>query len=165
MKNEKFEEEIRRLTQPINRQLPRPWMTTMTNPLEADVFIVGMNQSREYRVDDVSHHTHIDALFNRNGQNCRQLYDETTKGKPSRTRPNIDDFVVRLNQKGVHNILETNVICYSTKMSRDLRKQNHAGGSERGEKIFRYLLAEISPTVLIVHGKKATQASQPHPRD
>ena len=42
--NNKFEEQIRRLTEPINGQLPRPWMTEMRNPLEADVFIVGMNQ-------------------------------------------------------------------------------------------------------------------------
>ena len=41
---EQFEEAIRRLTEPINGQYPRPWMTEMKRPWEADVFIVGKNQ-------------------------------------------------------------------------------------------------------------------------
>ena len=149
---DKFEERIRELTKPINGQLPRPWMTDMKNPLEADVFIVGKNQSREYPAADIPHQRHLDALFNRNGESCRGLYNETTRGKPSPTRRNIDDFVARLNQQGIHNILETNVICYSTPMSAVLRTQAHTGGARKGEDIFRYLLAEIAPTVLIVHG-------------
>jgi|TARA_B110000967_G_scaffold171343_1_gene181775 hypothetical protein len=36
-----FEETISLLTQPLNGQYPRPWMTNLTNPQEADVFIVG----------------------------------------------------------------------------------------------------------------------------
>ena len=154
---DKFEGKIRELTEPINGQLPRPWMTEMKNPLEADVFIVGMNQSNGYSAEDIPHQRHLDALFNRNGESCRGLYDETTKGKPSRTRQNIDRFVARLNQRAIHNILETNVICYSTPMSADLRNQAHAGGARKGEEIFRYLLAEIAPTVLIVHGKGSAE--------
>jgi hypothetical protein len=37
-------------------------------------------------------------------------------------------------------------------MSADLRNQAHVGGARKGEEIFRYLLTEIAPTVLIVHG-------------
>ena len=148
---DKFEEKIRELTNPINGQLPRPWMTTMTNPLEADVFIVGMNQ-RKWYPEDIPHQRHLDALFNRNDESCRRLYDEVTKGKPSPTRQNIDGLVARLNQRNIHNILETNVICYSTSMSAELRNQAHADGARKGEDIFHYLLAEIAPTVLIVHG-------------
>lgn len=157
MRNDDFEEKIRKLTKPINGQLPRPWMTAMTNPLEADVFIVGKNQSREYSNKDVPHKRHMDALFNRNGQGCRELYDEVTENKPSRTRGNIDDFVSRLNQRDIHNILETNVICYSTKMSKNLRDKGYAAGAAQGEKIFRYLLNEISPEILIVHGVDAVR--------
>ena len=149
---DKFEEKIRELTEPINGQLPRPWMTGMKNPTEADVFIIGMNQSREYSAKDVTHRRHLDALFNKNGESCRGLYDERTKGKSSRTRPNIDRLVAHLNRQNIHNILETNVICYSTPMSAELRAQDHAGGAAKGEKIFRYLLEEIAPAVVIVHG-------------
>ena len=154
---DKFEGKIRELTEPINGQLPRPWMTEMKNPLEADVFIVGKNQSKTYSAEDIPHQRHLDALFNRNGESCRGLYDGTTKGKPSPTRQNIDGLVARLNQRHIHNILETNVICYSTSMSVDLRNQAHAGGARKGEEIFRYLLAEIAPTVLIVHGKGSAE--------
>ena len=38
-----FETKIRELTKPINGQLPRPWMTELEDPAQADVFIVGMN--------------------------------------------------------------------------------------------------------------------------
>ena len=149
---DKFEETIRKLTEPCNGQLPRPWMTKIKNPLESDVFVVGKNQSKGYSSRNIPHQRHLDALFNRNGESCRGLYDEITNGKPTPTRRNIDRFVARLNELNIHNILETNVICYSTPMSADLRSQAHAGGARKGEEIFRYLLTEIAPTVLIVHG-------------
>ena len=152
MMNEKFEERIRELTQPVNGQLPRPWMTQMKSPLEADVFIVGMNQRNGYPANDIPHPRHLDALFNRNGESCRGIYNEVTKGKPSPTRQNTDRFVARLNEQGIQNILETNVVCYSTPMSSVLRNQAHAGGARKGEEIFRYLLDEIAPRVLIAHG-------------
>ena len=152
---DRFEERIRELTAPINGQLPRPWMTDMKNPQEADVFIVGMNQSRIYPADQIGHQRHTDALFNCNGENCRGLYDEVTGGNPSRTRRNIDRLTGRLNQQGVHRIVETDVTCYSTPRSADLRTQAHTDGAKRGEEIFRYILGEIAPKVLIVHGKAA----------
>ena len=151
MKHE-FEARIRRLTEPINGQFPRPWMTEMRSPWEADVFIVGMNQRNGYDVDKVPHQRHLDALFNRNGESCRGLYDEMTGGRPSPTRKNTDALVARLKTQCIHGILETNVICYSTPMSGDLRSPEHSGGTESGEDIFRYLLAEIVPAILIAHG-------------
>ena len=149
---DQFEETIRKLTEPINGQYPRPWMTEMENPWEADVFIVGMNQRNGYDVDRVSHQRHFDALFNGNGESCRGLYDELTAGKPSPTRQNTDALVAHLKDRNIHRILETNVVCYSTPMSGDLRRPEHSGGTESGEYIFRYLLAEVAPAVLIVHG-------------
>ena len=154
---DKFEEKIRELTAPINGQLPRPWMTRMRDPLEADVFIVGRNQRNPYSDIEILHRRHLDALFNRNGESCRSLYDEVTKGKPSPTRRNVDDLAARLNQRNIHNILETDVVCYSTPIGADLRKRANAGGARKGEEIFRYLLAEIAPTVLIVHGVGSVQ--------
>ena len=152
---DKFEDRIRELTKPINGQLPRPWMTSMEDPLQAEVFIVGMNQSREYPVDQICHRRHVDALFNRNRESCRGLYNEVTDGRPSRTRRNIDELSGSLKRQGIHRILETNVICYSTRMSRDLRTQAHAGGAKMGDDIFRYLLEQIHPPVIIVHGARA----------
>ena len=124
----------------------------MKNPLEAEVFIVGKNQKKGYSVCKISHQRHLDALFNRNGESCRGLYDELSGGKPSPTRKNTDDLVARLNKRNIHNILETNVICYSTPMSSDLSNSIHSGGAKKGEEIFRYLLTEIAPSVIIVHG-------------
>lgn len=150
--DDRFEEMIRELTKPVNRQLPRPWMTEMADPLQADVFIVGMNQRNPYPEEDISHQRHLDALFNRNGESCRGLYDEVTKGKPSRTRQNIDGLTARLKQREIHNILETDVVCYSTPLGRDLRNLANIDGARKGEEIFRYLLDEIVPKIIIVHG-------------
>lgn len=149
---EAFEETIRELTQPINGQLPRPWMTKMTNPLEADVFIVGMNQRNGYPADQIAHERHLDALFNQNGESCRGLYDEVTNGKLSQTRLNTDGLTARLNQRDVHDIIETNVVCFSTPLGKDLRKSENVEGARQGEEIFCYLLDAIAPPVLIVHG-------------
>ena len=106
---------------------------------------------------EIPHQRHLDALFNRNGESCHGLYDETTGGKPSRTRRNIDGLVARLNRHDIHNILETNVICYSTAMSADLSTQAHAGGAGKEEEIFRCLLSEIAPIVLVVHGVRSVE--------
>ena len=152
MSMNEFEKEIESLTQPINDQYPRPWMTKMKNPLEARVFIVGRNQRNGYPVNEISHRRHLDALFNKNGESCRGLYDEITQGKASPTRKNSDSLVAKLNNRNIHDILETDVICYSTPLSKDLRDSAHAGGRTRGTEIFRYLLSEISPEFLIVHG-------------
>ena len=160
MKNQ-FEETIRELTEPINGQYPRPWMTEMKTPWEAEVFVVGKNQKNGYAVNKVSHRRHLDALFNRDGESCRGLYDELTEGKPSLTRRNTDGLVAHLNKRNIHNILETNVICYSTPMSKDLNNPEHSGGTKRGEDIFRYLLAEIAPSVLIVHGVGSMKSISP----
>ncbi|WP_088894416.1 hypothetical protein [Leptolyngbya ohadii] len=150
-----FETVISKLTLPLNGQYPRPWMTDLTNPLDADVFIVGRNQARGYSEDRITHQRHLDGLFNRNGQTCRKVYDELNdiQGKGSSpTRKNIDKLrqVLRLN--GVNNIVETNVICYSTPMSDDLRLVEHSGGILRGSEIFLYLIEAIHPRILIAHG-------------
>ena len=133
----------------------------MKNPREAEVFVVGKNQKNGYAVNKVSHRRHIEALFNRNGESCRGLYDEFTEGKPSRTRKNTDGLVDRLNKRNIHKILETNVICYSTPTSKDLNNPGHSGGTKRGEDIFRYLLTEIAPAVLIVHGVGSVKSISP----
>ena len=162
--SDSFEEKIRELTKPINGQLPRPWMTEMTNPRDAEVFIVGMNQAKKYCAERIPQQRHIDALFNRNGESCRTLYDKVTNSESSPTRRNIDCLVERLKQRDIRNILETNIVCYSTPRSDDRTKHDHADGTRKGKEIFRYLLDEISPAILIVHGKRPVEHISKIPR-
>lgn len=145
-----FEQSIFAATRPLNGQLPRPWMTDLSNPLDARVFIVGRNPARTYDASMLAHVRHVDALFNRNGQSCRGLYDELVES--SATRRNIDLLNGMLKQAGVDQVLETNVICYSSPMSADLDEPRHAGGRTAGEAVFRLLLDSIRPRVLIAHG-------------
>lgn len=153
-----FEETIQQLTRPVNNQYPRPWMTKLADPTSARVFIVGKNQAKGYPVERVGDQArHLDALFNRNGQSSRKLYDEITGGEPSPTRLNTDGLTRRLEELGVPEILETNVICYSTPLSSHLSLPAHAGGRERGQEIFQALLHFIRPAVLIVHGTGAAK--------
>jgi hypothetical protein len=157
-----LESGIRDFTAPVGGQYPRPWITTLQDPCDAKVFIVGMNQAKTFSVGDVdSHDLYIDALFNRNGQSCRHLYDRITRGKPSPTRCNIDDLNRRLRAHGVTAILETNVICYGTPMSADLTRPQHSAGSKRGEELFKFIVTEIDPPVIIVHGTGAAKKLAP----
>lgn len=147
-----FEGAISMLTEPVNGQYPRPWMTDLTDPLSADVFVVGKNQRNGYETSRLTHQRHLAALFNRNGESCRGVYDEITALRPSPTRVNTDRFRKALAVEGIWRVLETNVVCYSTPMSNDLRLPQHKGGSIRGSDIFRALLHFIQPKVLIAHG-------------
>lgn len=149
----KLEAAIRELTRPINGQYPRPWTTSSKDPASSKVFVVGMNQAKGFPAEVVgSHDQYLDALFNRDPETCRQLYDRVTKKRPSPTRENTDDLVRRLERHGVTDVLETNVICYSTPMSSDLGGDSHSGGAARGRDIFKKLFEIIEPKIMIVHG-------------
>ena len=149
----RFEQSICELTRPINGQYPRAWMTDLANPRDARVFLVGRNWGVTYREADVaSHDQFIDAHFNRNGESCRALYNEVTRGRPTKTKQNHDVLLRLLREKGVCEILETNVICYGTPLARDLGRPEHLGGRERGKEVFRVVREEIRPRVLISHG-------------
>jgi hypothetical protein len=147
-----FETAISQLTEPLNGQYPRPWMTDSTNPLSASLFIVGKNQAKGYGVERLTHQRHMNSLFNRAGESCRRVYDEMTGFSPSPTRVNTDRFRAVLAKEGIIGILETNVVCYSTPMSSDLRLPQHTGGTVRGTDIFRTLLHFVKPRVLVAHG-------------
>ena len=147
---DKFEQLIRKLTTEINGQYPRPWMTDLENPSCADVFIVGYNPATAYPSNDVNYEHFIDSLFNRNGETCRKFYDEITKQTP--TRGNIEMLVDKLTKIGVSSILETNVVCYGAKKKKYLRTREHHGGKARGMEIFRKLVEEIHPKIILIHG-------------
>jgi hypothetical protein len=151
---DKFEQLIRKLTTEINGQYPRPWMTNLRDPSRAEVFIVGYNPATAYRSDCVDYERFIDSLFNRNGEGCRKFYTEITKQTP--TRDNIEMFASKLKKVGVGSILETNVVCYGAK-PKDLNLPEHNGGKKLGKEIFRTLVREIRPKVIILHGKKVRE--------
>jgi hypothetical protein len=147
-----LETALRRLTNPINGQYPRPWMAASTAPWTSRIFTVGRNQKNGFPVEMVGEHdVYVDALFNRRGGSCRALYDRIV-GQPSPTRINTDRLVDRLRSYGVSDVIETNVICYSTPISSDLRLKQHQGGKDRGTEIFRTIFDLIKPRVLVVHG-------------
>lgn len=140
------------MTTPLHGQYPRPWMTDLNDPRDADVFLVGQNQARGYPVSLVgSHKRHVDALLNRNEETCRGLYDELNP-EPSPTRRNIDRMAAYLRREGLRT-LETNVVCFSSPMSADLTAVERA----RGADIFKWLLRRTSPRVIIIHGSGAAK--------
>jgi hypothetical protein len=144
-------DEAFRYTRPTNGQYPRPWMTDLDDPLVADCFVVGRNQRNGYEVAAVGdQRRHVDALFNRNGESCRGLYDSLFN--PSPTRRNIDRLSMRLKAGGA-KVLETNVICFSSPMSSDLSPDQRS----RGREVFAWILARILPDVIIVHGSGAAR--------
>lgn len=150
-KASRLKEMIKKMTQPINGQYPRPWMIdSPADPASSVVLTVGHNQAKGFPVERVGSHEHyMDALFNRGSETCRQLYDRITDNKPSETRKNTDKLVRRLAEHGVRNVLETNVICYSTPMSADLRQSLHINGAKRGREIFEACLRSSSPRCLL----------------
>ena len=93
-----LEASIRRLTQPVNGQFPRPWMTNMARPENARIFVVGYNQATGFPAALIgSHDDYIDALFNRNDGSCRNLYEQLRDDDgTSPTRRNIDKLRVNL---------------------------------------------------------------------
>jgi hypothetical protein len=151
-KQSDLERAIRELTKPINGQYPRPWLTDYARPWECRVFTVGRNQAKAFASASVGTHDHfVDSLFNRGSETGRALYQRMVP-VPSPTRRNTDRLVAELGRAGIVDVLETNVVCYSTPMSSDLASQLHVGGEKAGREIFATLLQVISPKVLIVHG-------------
>lgn len=141
---------LRPLLAPIDGQYPRPWMTDSRDPAAVRVFTVGRNQRIGFPVNEVgSLDAFVDALFNRGRETCRQMYDRIT-GIPSPTRMNTDRLVSTLAGHACGEVLQTNVVCFSTPMSSDLR--HHPDGVDQGREIFRILFSEIRPRVMIAHG-------------
>jgi hypothetical protein len=152
---EKFFNEI---ILPVNGQYPRPWMTESIEPWESKIFIVGKNQAKTFSQNEIgSREAYISSLFNRGDESCRELYNRLSRNKPSRTRGHIDKFVDKLKKQNLSDIIETNVVCYSTPMSVDLRQAIHSGGIRKGSEIFLGLLEIIEPKVIVVHGVGAAK--------
>ena len=159
-KREKLREAIAALTKPINGQYPRPWMVH-GDPAAAEVFIVGKNPGFTVLEQDAKNHQEfLDAMFNCDAPGrCYELIKNShdRRTRKARTRPNLNLFRDHLKRKGVTKVMETNVICYATPMSKDLRRDEHKGGVQRGKQIFRAVLDGIQPKVLAVFGVSAAK--------
>ena len=110
--------------------------------------------------DAGSHQEFLDAMFNCAGPGrCYELIRNSRDWQARRasTRPNLDLLHDHLKREGVTNVLETNVICYATPMSKDLRRDEHKGGTSKGREIFSVVLDVIRPKALVVFGKGATK--------
>jgi hypothetical protein len=62
-----------------------------------------------------------------------------------------------LASNSLTNVLETNVVCYSTPMGGDMASAEHHGGKAAGRAIFETVLTLIRPPILIVHGVRASR--------
>lgn len=144
-----FEDRIRALTSPRNGIYPRPW-TADTDPMPADVLIVGASSARTFRVADVGNHEQfVDALWNRNGKTCRAMYDAATS-KPSLTRPNLDRLSQMLATHGLRS-LQTNVTCASASYDADVSQDDRAHGTA----LFKTVVTHVPWRAMILHGAGA----------
>ena len=159
-KRKKLREAIAALTKPINGQYPRPWMVH-GDPAAAEVFIVGKNPGFTVLEQDAKNHREfLDAMFNCDAPGrCYELIKNShdRRTRKARTRPNLDCLRAHLSHEGVTKVMETNVICYATKMRDDLRWEEHKGGTERGTEIFDAVLNIIRPRVMVVYGVDAAK--------
>ena len=130
-------------------QLPRPWFTAFDNPLKVRVFVVGANQKNGYDPTKIEIERHFNGLFNRNGETCCKIYNELPENK-SDTRPRIKRLITeKLKKFGIKDVLETNIVCRSSRQFSDLDADEQSAGSE----IFSYLMTAIRPKILIIYGK------------
>lgn len=147
-----FEDKIRSMTMPRGGAYPRPWMTD-SNPEQAEVLIVGASSAKTFRASDVADHDHfLNALWNRNGQTCRKMYNSATT-KPSRTRPNLDRLSEMLTAHGLTSI-QTNVSCASARYDAELSGNDRAHGTE----IFKAVVSHVPWKAMIVYGVGASKS-------
>ena len=151
--SKEFEKKIWEMVQPVEGknglQLPRPWFTAFDNPLKARVFVVGANQKNGYDPAKIDIERHFTGLFNRDGETCCKIYNEFPENQ-SDTRPRIKRLITeKLKKLGIEDVLETNIICRSSRQFSDLDADEEAAGL----KIFSYLMETIRPKILIIYGK------------
>lgn len=141
-----FEDIIRKLTSPRAGAYPRPWMTK-TCPDEAQILIVGASSATTFRCSDVGpHDQYMDALWNRNGRSCYELYN-TVANSPSKTRPNLDQLSRLLTERGMTS-MQTNVSCASARYDTELSREDRAHGTE----IFKAIVEHVRWRTMIIHG-------------
>lgn len=135
------------MTKPHAGAYPRPWMTD-TNPEAALVLIVGASSAKTFHTSVVGNHQKfLDALWNRNGYSCRAMYDAATKGRPSRTRQNLDRLSEMLAVQGLPS-LQTNIACASAPYDDQLTAYSRAHGTE----LFKIVIGHVRWRAMIVHG-------------
>lgn len=139
------------MTAPRGGTYPRPW-TTDADPERADVLIVGASSAKAFHCDDVGDHDRfVDALWNRNGRSCREMYERATV-TPSRTRPNLDRLSKMLKDRGC-TPMQTNVACSSARYDAELSTEDR----QHGTAIFRAVVHHVPWQAMIVYGVGASK--------
>ncbi|MBV1918743.1 MAG: hypothetical protein KUG65_11890 [Sphingomonadaceae bacterium] len=148
-----LERKIRPLLSPVSGGYLRPWMTSSMHPERCKVWVVGANPATTFPISRIeSLESYIDALFNRNGRSIRALFDEIKGGKPGPANRNLSKVKEALESLGIHDVLQTNINCYPTRMSADLSAPSNGEGRARGAALFKTLLETVKPEVIWLHG-------------
>lgn len=146
-----FEDIIRTMTLPRGGAYPRPWMTD-ADPDQVKVLIVGASSAKTFQCADVgTHDQFLDALWNRNGRTCREIYSLAT-AQPSKTRPNLDRLSAMLAARGLTS-MQTNVSCSSARYDAELSEEDRAHGTE----IFKAVVEHLPWRAMIVYGVGASE--------
>lgn len=123
------------------------------------IFVVGINPATAILSTQVTIDQYVSSLNNPG------LFDEIYSGErtktsvnsSSRTRLGINSFVKWLGQYTEMSILETNVNAYPAPNYRSLKSKSEAI-KRKGYEIFRTVIMEYEPRILIFHSVKAIRA-------
>lgn len=133
----------------------RPWICR-GNPLESKTFLVGINPATPICSEEIDLDSYVRMLEDSDA--FLKFYSERRvkagKTRISPTRQGIHSFGRWLEEKTQAPVIETNVIAYPTKNVDELSLISD-DVIEQGRQIFRRLLMEIRPTLIIIHGADA----------
>jgi hypothetical protein len=147
---------VQSLIGPVHGQYLRPWMTRSSDPLAARVLTVGFNPATPYAAGLADGDEYVTALLNQDGDACRRFHVRMT-GTPSKTRKNIDGFVDLLAARGIHDVLQTNAVCYATPNASYLGQPEHRPGYLAGREVLDKVLQRVQPRVLVAFGRNTAE--------
>lgn len=118
------------------------------NPLEKDVIIIGFNPTTSY---DFWQYFSVDKGFDAEAEfeNYKKIRKENNKSELSATRRRIQKLEEMV---GAERILKMNLYAKATKKEKDLAKE------DRDLSLFKFLLKNLKPKVIVMHGSKAKKA-------
>jgi hypothetical protein len=116
------------------------------NPLECQIFIVGYNAATEMK-KEFSHFWDDELGFKK--KNWEKEYEQE---RESLGKPGISPTRERINRitEAENTFLETNIYFTPSSKEKDLKAKDKVS-------IFRFLLEEIKPRVVLLHGRRAVK--------
>jgi hypothetical protein len=153
IKRQKLEDAVCSMIQPAGDQYPRPWMTMMSNPEEANIFTIGKHPSTKYLSRDIDKKEHFNSLFNNPPMSCHDVYHRIRPKGNTPTRQKLEIIKKKLNSKSLEMIIDTNVsiINYDSIINRT----EQSAAKSLGEEGFLDIVKIICPKVLIAYGDEA----------